>query len=438
MSADMQMRAAQAVELLLAAGADDAWATAGQSRDVEFSYRDGALEKVQDTTSRQLSVQVYAHGRYSSHQTTELTPDRLPGFLEQAVAITGALEPDPQRSLAPAALFANRPDKDLDLVDGNVQALERDQRLAWCMELDAAARSNERVISATSGVYDGTEIRASASSNGFAGTQESTYCWLGTNITLRDRGSRLASDSFFAGSAHVDSIPEAASIASTALGRALARLDAEKGPTVKTAMVVDSRAAAQLIGRLMRAANARSVQQQRSFWASILGEQAFSPKLTIVDDPLIVRGLASRHYDQEGISAQVLPMVEEGVVQNIYVDTYYGRKADMTPTTGSPSNRVVIPGDLSLQELLADAGDGVYVTSWLGGNADGTSGDFSLGLRGHMIENGQIGRPVGEMNVTGNLKELFSRLEAVGNDPYPYSTTLAPSLVFSDVDFSGA
>ena len=54
-----------------------------------------------------------------------------------------------------------------------------------------------------------------------------------------------------------------------------------------------------------------------------------------------------------------------------------------------------------------------------------------------MIENGQIGRPVGEMNVTGNLRDLFSRLEMTGNDVYPYSSTLSPSLVFAGVDFSG-
>ncbi|MDH3440038.1 MAG: metallopeptidase TldD-related protein, partial [Gammaproteobacteria bacterium] len=134
---------------------------------------------------------------------------------------------------------------------------------------------------------------------------------------------------------------------------------------------------------------------------------------------------------------KVLPIVEQGVVKNLYVDTYYGRKAGMAPTTGSASNRRIEPGDQPLEALLSDAGEGVYVTSWLGGNADGTTGDFSLGLRGHMIENGQIGRPVGEMNVTGNLRDLFARLEAVGNDPYPYSSTLAPSLVFADVDFSG-
>ena len=167
-------------------------------------------------------------------------------------------------------------------------------------------------------------------------------------------------------------------------------------------------------------------------------EQAFSPMLSIVDDPLIVRGLGSRHYDSEGIAARALPLIDKGVAKNIYVDTYYGRKGGMTPTTGRSSNRVVTPGELSLDELLREVGDGVYVTSWLGGNADSTTGDFSLGLRGHLVEGGQIGRPVGEMNVTGNLKDLFTRLELVGNDPYPYSTTLAPSMVFSGVDFSGA
>ena len=438
MSAELKQRAAQAVELARNAGATEAWATVNQSRDVEFQYRDGALEKVKDTTSRNLAIQVYANGRYSSHRTTDLNPDRLGGFVSEAVAITRALEPDEYRVITPEELFANRPTNDLDLVDSTVAALDRDQRVEWCRALDEASTGHERVISATAGVYDGTQISASASSNGFAGTQQSTYCWFGSEVTLKDQGDKRAEDAFYAGGAHVADLPEASAVGRIALERTLSRLDSEKGPTVKTTMVVDSRAAASLIGRLIRPANARSVQQGRSFWASLVGEKAFSDKLTIIDDPLIKRGLASRHYDGEGISAKVLPIVENGVVRNIYVDTYYGRKGDMAPTTGSPSNRRVELGDQSLEQLLAQVGDGVYVTSWLGGNADSTTGDYSLGLRGHMIENGRIGRPVGEMNVTGNLPDLFSRLEIVGNDPYPYSSTLAPSLVFADVDFSGA
>lgn len=344
MLVDLKTRAAQAVDIAQQAGAEDAWSSASQSRDVQFEYRDGKLEKVKDTTSQSLGIRIYADGRYSSHSTTDLNPDRLPDFIADAVAITAALEPDEYRRITPEALFRDRPADDLDLVDTSVQAL----------------------------------------------------------------------------------------------ARTVSRLGSEKGPTVKAPMVVDARAAASLVSRLLGPANARSVQQERSFWAPLIGEQVFSKRLTIVDDPLIARGLASRRYDSEGISARALPLVEEGVVRNIYVDTYYGRKGDMAPTTGSPSNRVVKPGDHSLADLLSQVDEGVYVTSWLGGNADGTTGDFSLGLRGHMIENGNIGRPVGEMNVTGNLRDLFSRLELIGDDPYPYSSTLTPSLVFSDVDFSGA
>lgn len=437
MSVDLINRATQAVELARNAGAQDAWATASQGRDVVFEYRDGKLEKVKDTTSRNLAIKVYAAGRYSSHRTTDLKPDRLKGFINEAVAITRALEPDEYRRITPAALFENRPDDDLDLVDANVENLDRDRRVNWCKAIDEVAHGHERVISATAGVYDGTSTSASASSNGFVGERRSTYCWLGTQITLKDQGDKRASDSFYAGGAHIADLPDAAMIGKTALERALSRLDSRKGPTVKTSMLVDSRAAASLIGRLLRPANARSVQQGRSFWASLIGEQAFSDKLTIIDDPLIRRGLASRHYDGEGISAKVLPIIENGVIRNIYVDTYYGRKGDMAPTTGTPSNRRIAPGKHSLPELFREVGDGVYVTSWLGGNADATTGDFSLGLRGHMIENGEIGAPVSEMNVTGNLRDLFGRLELVGNDPYPYSTTLAPSLVFAGVDFSG-
>ena len=438
MSADLKARAAQAVELAQNAGAEDAWSTVSQSRDVQFEYRDGNLEKVKDTTSQSLGIRIYANGRFSSHATTDLHPERLQDFIAEAVAITAALEPDEYRRITPERLFRDRPDDDLDLVDASVQALEREQRIAWCRALDEATHRHKDVISATSGVYDGTQRSASASSNGFLDEQHSTYCWFGAFVTLRDAGDKRAEDGFYAGSAYVTDLPDPEETGRRALARTVARLGSEKGPTVKTSMVVDARAAASLISRLLGPASARSVQQDRSFWAPLVGEKAFSETLTIVDDPLIVRGLASRRYDDEGISARALPIVEDGIVRNIYVDTYYGRKGDMTPTTGSPSNRVVRPGSQSLAELLSAVGEGVYVTSWLGGNADGTTGDFSLGLRGHMIENGEAGRAVGEMNVTGNLRDLFSRLEAVGNDPYPYSTTLSPSLVFSDVDFSGA
>ena len=346
----------QAIELAKGAGAAEAWATASQGRDVEFEYRDGALEKVKDTTSRSLNINIYAGGRYSSHQTTDLNPERLKGFVAEAVAITRALEPDEHRSITPAELFNGRPTVDLDLVDAAVAGITREQRLAWCEELDEVATAHERVISATAGIYDGTSNSASASSNGFTGTHAETYCWYGTNITLMDQGDKRASDGYYVGGQHVASLPAAAGVAQTGLERAL---NAPGHGKRSDDQDINDRGCSggRIAGRSpARPRECARVQQGQSFWADLVGKQAFSEKLTISDDPLIPRGFGSRLFDSEGISAKYLPIVENGVVRNLYVDTYHGRKAGMAPTTGSASNRVIAPGELSLDGAAQGSG----------------------------------------------------------------------------------
>ena len=79
----------------------------------------------------------------------------------------------------------------------------------------------------------------------------------------------------------------------------------------------------------------------------------------------------------------------------------------------------------------------MLVTGFLGGNSNGTTGDFSLGLRGFRVRAGRIAEPVGEMNVSGNHAELWTRLRAVGDDPYPYSAMRTPSLLFDGVELAG-
>ena len=106
MREELLKAAQEAVEISKSAGAQDAWAWASRSRSVEYSYRDGSLETVQESTSRGLSVQLYVDGRYSSQSTTDLRPDRLKAFIAEAVAMTRALEVDPFRKIPDAALFA--------------------------------------------------------------------------------------------------------------------------------------------------------------------------------------------------------------------------------------------------------------------------------------------------------------------------------------------
>lgn len=428
--------AQEAVAIAKRAGADEAFASTSRSREVEFSVRDGKLEEVKDATSAGLSLRLWVDGRYSTHSTNDLRPDRMLAFIGEAVALTRALAPDPHRKITDPALYAGRGDAKLDLVDPAVRALTREDRMALCEAQNALVAGQEGVISATSGVSDSYSLSAAASSNGFTGTHEETALWLGSSVTMQDESGAKPAGSMWGGAAHRGDIPEASYVAKLALQRAKERLGSKKGPTKRTVMVVDPSAAPSILSRLLGSANASAIQQGRSFFAGKIGQKLVSDVLTITDDPFVPRGFASRLWDGEGIALQRRPIFEKGVLSNVYVDTYYGGKLGMAPN-GSSTNRVIGLGTKPLEALLAEVGEAVYVTSWLGGNADGTTGDFSFGIRGHLVEGGKIGAPVGEMNITGNLLGLFSQLVAVGNDPWPYSSIAAPTLVFEGVQFSG-
>ena len=80
----------------------------------------------------------------------------------------------------------------------------------------------------------------------------------------------------------------------------------------------------------------------------------------------------------------------------------------------------------------------IRVTSFLGGNSNPTSGDFSFGIRGQLYRNGERIQNVVEMNVAGNILDLLDRFQEAADDPWMYSSYRVPSLVFEGIQFSGS
>lgn len=434
----LRERAEAAVELARAAGAEHAWASATSARSTQCHVRNGVLERMQHSHSRRLAVDLYVDGRYLSHSTSDLRDEPLRELMAEAVALARALQPDPFRALPDPALFRGRASVALDRVDPSLAGFDADARVALAQAMNARLAGKPGVLSATSTVGDGRMGAAHASSNGFSGADEGTWVSTASAVTLQGEGDRRPEGDMGAAARHLADLPDASWIADEALARARARLGALKGLTTTGTLVVDRMAAGRLLGALLAPARGSAVQQGRSFWAARLDQVLVSKALVLTDEPLLPRAMGSRLFDDEGIAAHPMTVIEGGALQRMFIDTYYARKLGVPPTTGGSSNLVVKPAEGDLAKILADVGEGIYVTSWLGGNSDPTSGEFSLGLRGHLVRGGQIGAPVGEMNVTGNLLELFSRLQRVGGDPWTYGTLHSPTLVFEGVSFSGA
>ncbi len=433
--------AKDAARLATRHGAGEAATGAFRARHVEVAWRDGKLERISEATTRGLGLELYVDGRYAAVSTSDLRPEALDRFIGEAVALARSLAPDPHRRLPEPALYQGRADLDLDLEDPSHRSLDAQTRQRLAEALEVAARSvpgHDQFLSVSTGVSDGASEGAYFATNGFEGVKRGTDFWLSAEVVVRDPDGRRPEASAASGDRFFASLEPAEVVGRRAAERALATIGARRGESAVLPLVVEARAAGKLVGQLLGPMHGASLQQQRSFLEGRLGEAIGSPLLDLRDDPLVRRGFGSRLFDGEGLAARPRPVVERGVLRNWFIDTYYGRKLGLPPTTGRPSNLLWRCGTRPREALLAEVGEGVLVTGFLGGNSNGTTGDFSLGVRGFRIRGGQLAEPVGEMNVSGSHKELWHRLAAVGDDPYPYSSIRTPTLVFDGLQFSGA
>jgi PmbA protein len=432
--------AERCTKIALGKGASEVAARAYKVRDVSVQWRDGKLEQIGEATTRGVGLQLYVDGRFSTVTSSDLRPEALDTFIGDAVTMTRSLTKDPFRSLPDPKLYAGQPTVDLQIEDPAYPTVTPEKRREVAQTIEAAARSvkgAESILSVTTGFSDNRAESVRVHSNGFTGARVDTAFWASAQVSVKDPDGRRPEDYAYAGVRHVAEMPGAEGIGRAAAERTLARLGAKKPESAVLTMVLENRAAARLVGALTAALSAQALQQKRSFLEGRLGQEVGSPRLTLTDEPLLARGFGSRLFDGEGLAAKTLPLFEKGVLRNYYIDTYYGKKLQMAPTTAGASNLLVALGDKDQAGLVKDLAEGILVTGFLGGNSNATTGDFSFGVQGFRIRSGQVAEPVAELNISGNHLDFWKRLVAVGNDPWPYSTYRTPTLVFEGVQFAG-
>ena len=437
---DVREIARAAMKSALAKGAKESAATVSRTRNVSLEWRDGKIEKINEATTRRLTLQLYVDGRYSQVSSSDLRPEALDTFIADSITMTRVLAEDPFRALPEPALYEGRASVDLQLDDPAYPTVTPEQRRKAAQQMEEAARAvkgAEAILSVSTGFDDTRTESFRVASNGFEGARIDTVFFVSASVSVKDADGRRPEDYSFGGSRFLGEVPATAVVGREAAERAISRLGARKPPSAVMTLVIDNRAAGRLMGALAGPLSGASLQQKRSFLEGKLGQPIGSPLLDVVDDPLIPKAFGSRLYDGEGLAAKKRPVFEKGVLRSYYIDTYYGKKLKMAPTSGGVSNLAWTLGSKPQAALVKDVGEGILVTGFLGGNSNGTTGDYSLGVQGFRIRGGSRAEPVGEMNIAGNMLDLMKKLTAVGDDPWPYSSMRTPTLVFEGVQLAG-
>ena len=417
-------------------GAQQASVNISNSQSSSVEVREEKIDKLEQAIQSGLTIRLFVDKKYSTHSTNRLKKEELARFIEQAIEGTRFLSEDEFRTLPEPELYYKGDKENLLTIDSDFSKVDPQKKieLAFAVEKEVLGK-DERIISVSTGYYDGLEERVMVTSNGFEGDSANSQFGLYGSVSVKSDQARPES-SWNESSIFFEKLKKD-NIGTTALQRAVNKIGQQKIGSEKMTMIVENKQVGRIFGPLVSALNGSAIQQKNSFLIDKLNEKVASDKLTITDDPFIVSGRGSRLFDGEGLATKKRSVFEKGVLKTYYIDTYYGKKLQMAPTSGSTTNLVFETGDKDLQGLIGTVKKGILVNGFNGGNSNGSTGDFSFGIEGFLIENGAITRPVSEMNITGNMKELWSNIGEIGNDINDSSSWLTPSIIFEGVDFSG-
>jgi len=438
MSKDGLNLAKWAIDKALKCGANQAAVAISNQRDIEVEFRDRKMEKLQESTQNALSLRVFVDKKYSRHSTCDMRKESLEKFIQDAVAMTKYLTPDEYRSLPDPKYYPQKTNIDLDINDKKYAAIETEERVKIAAAIEQAALAqSDKIITASAGYSDTHYQVFRIHSNGFTGQSEGTAFSSYAQVTVNDPNGGRPSDWDGGDTRYYNELPPVEEIGKKAVQRALGMIGQKKIASGLYTMIVDNRVAPRLLSMLTSAITGQALQQKSTYLDGMVGKLIVSDKLTVIEDPFIKRGSSSRIYDGEGLAARKRTIIEKGILKEYLIDDYYGKKLGMAPNSGSLSNVVFEYGEDSRATMIKSVKKGIIITSFIGGNSNTTTGDFSFGIIGQLVENGEIVMPVNEMNISGNGKEFWQKLTAMGNDPYPYSSVRIPSMLFEDVQFSG-
>ncbi|MCX4245772.1 TldD/PmbA family protein [Paraliomyxa miuraensis] len=441
--------ATRTLERLRGLGVDHAEVAVGTGHELEVSVRQGEVELVKEAGSSGLSVRVVREGRVATSATTDFRDDSLTAFLARAVEMAALGEPD-EMAVPPSPRELCKAWPELDLFDPATDRIGAARAIKLATAGEKAALRADRRITTSEGASFGRSSGCSvlATSGGFIGRSAGTYQSLVVQAVADDDGGKKRKGVHWTGGRFFSELESPAVIGKEAARRAVASLGAAKIPTGRYPVVFEQTAARAIVGLVASCVLGDAIYRQRSYLAGRVGEAIASPLVTLIDDPLIPRGPGSRAYDGEGRKVAKRAVCRKGVLRGYLLDTYSARKLGLRPTGSasggggvphsSTSNFYLVPGRGTPQSLLKGIDRGLFVTRMMGFGFDPTTGNFSRGAEGFLIERGELTRPVSEVTVSRNLDELLRGIDKIANDLEHKTSIAAPSFRVDQMTVAGS
>jgi PmbA protein len=446
---ELSTTAGLAVEAALAAGAAEGEAYASRDSGREVRVHGGEVESLTAATQSGIGVRAWIGGRVGYAFGTDLSEAGVAAIASRAAEAARVADEDEFAAPPRPAEIESLP----GLSDPSIEAWTAARGAELALAVERTALADPRIAGVEQAIYaDSAERVAIASSTGIAGEYESSSCYAYLQALAESDGGRETGLGFGLARGPADLDPEA--IGAEGAERATAMIGASKPASRSCPALLDPTVAASFAALIGGALGAAAVQRGRSPFAGRLGEEIAAEALTLFDDGRDPAGPASAPFDGEGVPRRRTALIDGRQLRSYLYDTYTANR-EGGASTGSAarhgyrslpsvaaSNLVLAPGSLSFAELLAEAGDGVFVTDVAGlhSGVNPVTGVFSVGASGRSIEGGELAGPLREFTIAGDLISLLGAVRATGAEArwVPFGASVStPPLLIGEIAVSG-
>ena len=419
-------------------GVDQAEVVASQDMGLTATARLGEVESLEYTNDRGVGITVFKDSRKGSASTSVISPEAIREAVAKACTFANLTAEDKYAGLADAELMCQDV-RDLDL--DHPWAIDADTAIAMAIESESAGLQHDKRVSNSEGATVSTNrgTRAYGNTHGFVGSYTKTSHSISC-VLLAESDGVMQRDYDYTTTRCAEDLDTAAAVGQTAAGKVVGRLGARKLKTVRAPVLFTPEIARGFVGHAIGAISGGAQYRRSSFLLDAVGEKLFPDFVSILERPHLPRGLASVPYDSEGVGTYDRDIVTDGVLRGYVLSSYSARRLGLTTTANAGgAQNLIVPGSRRDKEsLISEMGTGLVVQELIGQGVNGVTGDYSRGAVGYWVENGEIAYPVHEVTIAGNLRDLYQRIAAIGDDQDMRGGIRCGSLLVEEMTIAGA
>lgn len=425
---DMTQLAERTVRQVIKLGASHCDVLVARTTHIVAEIEKSSIKQASHVNDIGIGIRAFRNGCSGFSYSTGHDARLVSRVAQLAVSQAGKGTPDPDFTGLPEP---RTPRGVHGLFDKKLVTMGPDDVVGMAIHLSDFAGADRRIASVNATVGAGWEEIALANSSGVSNSQKLTAFETSAEAVARS-GDRMFSGVDF-GSARRYSSDVLRRVGTNAKEHAVMGLRQTRLPTGDYPVVFDPLSIGYiLMTAIGGGANAESVQRGRSYLSGRLGKKIGSPMLKVTDDPTLAWSSGSRSFDGEGVPSKRNVLIDRGILRSYLHDSYTAGK-DSIESTGnasrggalwsfrhppsiSSSNIVVGRGDSSLDEMIRETSEGIFLRLTFD-YPNLATGEFSgLMMESYRIRRGEIGPSIRQSTMGIALVDLFSRIDMVGKD----------------------